>query len=75
MINMLAAVVTLLTWAGSSLAESCGTVCTCEGQQEESVECRADLDNIPNDLAPHITRLELAGNRIKYVSNMEQYVR
>ena len=75
MINMLAVVVTLLTWAGSSLAESCGTVCTCQGEEEESVVCEADLDNIPNDLSPHISRLELAGNKIKYVSNMEHYMR
>ena len=73
--KMLAVVLILVSWAVSSLGGSCGTVCTCGGQQEESVSCQADLDNIPNDLSPHITRLELAGNRIKYVSNMEQYLR
>ena len=67
--------VAVLTSAGSSMAGSCGTLCTCQGEQEESVECQADLDNIPNDLSPHITRLELAGNKIKYVSNMEHYMR
>ena len=73
---MLAVVLVLvLTSAGTSRGGSCGTVCTCQGDQEESVVCQADLDNIPNDLSPHISRLELAGNKIKYVSNMEHYMR
>lgn len=73
---MLAAVLVLvLTSAGSSLGGSCGTVCTCQGEQEESVVCQAELDNIPNDLSPEISRLVLAGNKIKYVSNMEHYMR
>ena len=75
MLTVAGVVVVVLTSVGSSLAGSCGTVCTCQGEQEESVECRADLDNIPNDLSPDITRLELAGNKIKYVSNMEHYMR
>ena len=73
---MLAVVlVLLLSSSGKSLGGSCGTVCTCQGEQEESVVCQADLDNIPNDLSPDISRLELGGNKIKYVSNMEQYMR
>ena len=73
---MLAALLVLvLTSAGSSLGGSCGTVCTCQGEQEESVVCQAELDNIPNDLSPEISRLVLAGNKIKYVSNMEHYMR
>ena len=68
-------VVVVLTSAGSSLGGSCGTVCTCQGEEEESVVCEAELDNIPNDLSPHISRLELGGNKIKYVSNMEHYMR
>ena len=73
---MLAAVLVLvLTSAGSSLGGSCETVCTCQGEQEESVVCQAELDNIPNDLSPEISRLVLAGNKIKYVSNMEHYMR
>ena len=72
---MAVVLVLLLSSARSSLGGSCGTVCTCQGEQEESVVCQADLDNIPNDLSPHITRLELAVNKIKYVSNMEHYMR
>ena len=67
--------VLLLTSAGRSLTGSCGTVCTCQGDLEESVVCEAELDNIPPDLSPFINRLELAGNKIKYVSNMEHYMR
>ena len=67
--------VLVLTSAGRSLAGSCGTVCTCQGELEESVVCEAELDNIPPDLSPFINRLELAGNKIKYVSNMEHYMR
>lgn len=56
-----------------SLGGSCGTVCTC---QAESAVCQpGDLDNIPNDLSPYIRKLQLAGNKIKYVSNMEHYMR
>ena len=67
--------VLVLTSAGRSLAGSCGTVCTCQGYLEENVECKAELDNIPHALSPALHRLGLAGNKIKYVSNMEHYMR
>ena len=56
-----------------SLSGSCETVCTCLA---DSADCQySHLDNIPNDLSPYIIKLELAGNKIKYVSNMEHYMR
>ena len=56
-----------------SLPGSCQTVCTCLA---ETADCQhGHLDNIPNDLSPYIIKLELAGNEIKYVSNMEHYMR
>lgn len=52
---------------------SCDTACICDSH---SVECKdRQLDNIPNDLNPYITRLDVKRNRIKYVSNMEAYSR
>jgi len=52
---------------------SCDTACICDSH---SVECKdRQLDNIPNDLNPYITRLDVRRNRIKYVSNMEAYSR
>ena len=55
-----------------SLSGSCETVCTCLA---DSADCQySHLDNIPNDLSPYIIKLELAGNKIKYVSNMEHYM-
>jgi len=55
------------------LHSSCETACICESN---SVVCKGrQLDNIPNDLNPYITRLDVGRNKIKYVSNMEAYSR
>ena len=52
---------------------SCDTACICDSN---SVVCKGrQLDNIPNDLNPYITRLDVGRNKIKYVSNMEAYNR
>jgi len=52
---------------------SCDTTCICD---HHSVDCKdRQLDNIPNDLNPYITRLDVRRNEIKYVSNMEAYSR
>ena len=52
---------------------SCDTACIWDSH---SVECKdRQLDNIPNDLNPYITRLDVRRNRIQYVSNMEAYSR
>ena len=71
--KMLAVVVILVSWAVSSLGGSCGTVCTCEGQQDESVSCQADLDNVPNDLSPHITRLEMRNTLVERLDDSFQF--
>merc|ERR1712123_548365 len=55
------------------LHTSCDTTCICDSH---SVVCKdRQLDNIPNDLNPSITRLDVRRNKIKYVSNMEAYNR
>ena len=55
------------------LHNSCDTACVCDSH---SVVCKGrQLDNIPNDLNPYITRLDVGTNKIKYVSNMEAYNR
>ena len=52
---------------------SCDNLCHCH---DDIVSCPDnDLDNIPHDLNPFITKLELTGNSIKYISNMQFYPR
>ena len=68
-----AVLMTLLVSSVTSQSASCQTVCFCLA---DSAVCESgDLDNIPNDLSPYLTRLQLKDNNIMYVSNMEHYNR
>ena len=52
---------------------SCDNLCHC--QDDITSVPDNDMDNIPHDLNPFITKLELTGNSIKYISNMQFYPR
>jgi len=56
--------------------DSCHTVCTCN-LASRSVACRnTNLDDIPNDLDPRITKLSVTGHsRIQIVNHMQAYTR
>ena len=58
----------LVTTLASLSRSSCDLECFCS---EDAASCPdSGLDNIPHDLDPLLTRLDLAGNNIKYISTM-----
>ena len=60
---------TLVNIAAANLTPSCDQLCDCH--QQDIVNCsNTNLDNIPHDLDPGITMLDLSNNNINYISHM-----
>ena len=63
---------TLVNIAAANLTPSCDQLCDCH--QRDIVNCsNTNLDNIPHDLDPGITMLDLSNNNINYISHMQFY--